>query len=155
LVLRAPQRFDGWASLADALVQLGEGKSAEEISRQAIERFPDRAEAHVLLAEALRTEGRYDEALAALDAAGAEQEIRSRVAPERAPRLGLAGRSAPGAAEARGALAGHPEAAELRAARGSLLSAAGAAGEGPEATDRALALAGDEPRPLRVRCEFR
>jgi Flp pilus assembly protein TadD len=56
---------------------------------------------------------------------------------------------------ARSALAREPESAELHAALASLLFAAGAAGEGSAATDRALELAPHEPTPLRVRCQFR
>jgi Flp pilus assembly protein TadD len=67
----------------------------------------------------------------------------------------MGGRVDEGVAVAREALARDPDAAELHAALASLLFAAGAAEEGAKATDRALALDPDEPRPLRVRCEFR
>jgi Flp pilus assembly protein TadD len=60
-----------------------------------------------------------------------------------------------GVAIARAALESNPDSADLHAALAALLFAGGAAEEGARATDRALALDPDEPRPLRVRCEFR
>jgi Flp pilus assembly protein TadD len=67
----------------------------------------------------------------------------------------MGGRVDEGVAVARAALSDEPESADLQAALASLLFAAGAAEEGAQATDRALALDPDEIRPLRVRCEFR
>lgn len=153
LVARAPHRLDGWIALVDALAQLGEGEAAEEVAKQSLERFPDRAEPHLLLAKALRAQGRYDEALEALAAAtgGAATLLTS----ERILTLGMGGRVEEGVAVAREALASEPDSAGLHAALASLLFAAGDAEEGAHATDRALALDPEEPRPLRVRCEFR
>ncbi len=154
LVQRAPRRLGGWIALVDALAQLGEGDAAEQVAEQSVERFPDRPEPQVLLAKARRARGQYDQALAALDAAEAA-DPNIDVAAERILTLGMAGRLDAGIALARGALARDPEAAMLHAALASLLFAAGDAEEGAQATDRALALDPDEPRPLRVRCEFR
>ncbi len=154
LIRRAPQRIEGWTALVHALESLGEGDAAEEVARQALERFPDRAEPHLLLARSLRSQGKTDQALAALDAAekaGATSEL----ATERILTLGMGGRVDEGIALAREALAQHPQSARLHAALAALLFAAGAAEEGAQATDRALALDPDEPQPLRVRCEFR
>jgi tetratricopeptide (TPR) repeat protein len=156
MVRRAPRRFEGWRSLADALAQLGDGNAAEQIAREALERFPERTEARVVLARALRTQRRYDEALAALDLGGAGGRDRlALLDAERVLTLGMAGRVEAGLALAREALTRDADAAELHAALASLCFAAGAAAEGSGATDRALALAPEEPRPLRVRCEFR
>jgi Flp pilus assembly protein TadD len=67
----------------------------------------------------------------------------------------MGGRVTEGIAIARAALASEPDSADLHAALASLLFAAGSAEEGARETDRALELAPGEPRPLRVRCEFR
>ncbi len=154
LVQRAPGRLEGWIALVDALAQLGEGDGAEQVANQSVERFPDRAEPQLLLAKAWRAQGRYEEALAALDAAEAAEGSLD-LAAERVLTLGMGGRVDAGIAVARQALARAPDTAALHAALASLLFAAGAAEEGAQATDRALALAPEEPRPLRVRCEFR
>jgi Flp pilus assembly protein TadD len=108
----------------------------------------------VLLAKALRAEGKTDDALAALEEAERIEPTRG-LAAERILTLGMGGRVEQGITVARAALADEPDSADLQAALASLLFAAGAASEGAQATDRALALEPDEPRPLRVRCEFR
>ena len=154
LVRRAPQRLEGWSALVHALESLDEGEAAEEVARQSLERFPDRPEPHLLLAKALRAQGRTDEALAALDAAESASGA-SELTAERILTLGMGERVEEGIVLAREALARDPESPRLHAALASLLFAAGAAEEGAEATDRALTLDPDEPRPLRVRCEFR
>ena len=64
LVSRVPDETGGWIALVDALELLGEGVAAERVARQSLERFPDRAEPHVLLAKALRAQGKTEEALA-------------------------------------------------------------------------------------------
>jgi tetratricopeptide (TPR) repeat protein len=154
LVARAPETIGAWVALVAALESLGEGEAAEQVARQCRERHPDRPEPHVLVAQALRAQGRTDEALTALaeaERAGAGPEA----AVERVLTLGMGGRVAEGVAAARTALAADPERADLHAALASLLFAAGAGDEGDAATDRALALEPSEPRPLRVRCEFR
>jgi tetratricopeptide (TPR) repeat protein len=154
LVRRAPQEIGGWIALVEALESVDEGEVAEQVARQSLERFEDRAEPHVLLAKALRSQGKTDEALAALDAAQGI-EASPELAAERILTLGMGGRVDEGVAVARAALSDEPESADLQAALASLLFAAGAAEEGAQATDRALALDPDEIRPLRVRCEFR
>jgi tetratricopeptide (TPR) repeat protein len=155
LVQRAPQRLDGWIALVSALENLREGKAAEAVARQSLEQFPGRAEPHLLLARALRTQGRHDEALEALAAAEAAGGSGTPLEAERVLTLGMGGRLDEGIAIARGALASEPDSVDLHAALAAMLFAAGAAEEGTQATDRALALDPDEPRPLRVRCEFR
>ena len=107
-----------------------------------------------LLARALRAQGRYDEALEALDAAEKAGYSATTLAAERIFTLGMGDRVEEGIALAREALARDPDAAALHAAHAALLFAAGAAEPGALATDRALALEPGEPRPLRVRCEF-
>jgi Flp pilus assembly protein TadD len=67
----------------------------------------------------------------------------------------MGGRLEEGLAEARRAVGSHPESPEVHAALASLLFASGAAEQGAQATDRALALAPDQPEPLRDRCIFR
>jgi superkiller protein 3 len=154
LVRRAPQEIGGWIALVEALENVGEGEAAEQVARQCLERFPERAEPQVLLAKALRAQGKTDEALAALDEAEAIEATPGLVA-EHILTLGMGGRMEEGITVARSAVASQPDSADLQAALASLLFAAGAADEGAQATDRALALAPEEPRPLRVRCEYR
>jgi tetratricopeptide (TPR) repeat protein len=154
LVARAPRQLGPWIALVEALENLGEGEAAEKVAKQCRERFPGRPEPQLLLAKSLRARGRTDEALAALAEAeklGATPQL----AAERVLTLGMGGRVADGIAVARAALASQPDSAELHAALASLLFAAGSADEGARETDRALELAPGEPRPLRVRCEFR
>jgi len=155
LVRREPQRIEAWAALVNALENLGEGKAAEKAAIQCLERFPDRAEAQFFLAGALRAQKRYAEALEALAAADKAGYSATAIAAERIFTLGMAGRVEEGTALAREALARDPDAAALHAAHAALLFAVGAAEPGALATDRALALESGEPRPLRVRCEFR
>ncbi len=155
LVQRAPQRLEGWIALVDARVELEEGDAAASVAHQSLDRFPDRSEPQLLLARARRAQGRYEEALEALAAAAAGGDAGAPAAAERVLTLGMAGRLEQGLALAHELLAADPDAAELHAALAALSFAAGAAEEGVQATDRALALAPDSPRPLRVRCEFR
>jgi len=155
LVRRAPQRIEGWTALVTALENLGEGKAAEQAANRCIERFLDAAEPQFLLARALRAQGRYNEALEALDAAEKVGHSATTLAAERIFTLGMADRVEEGTALASEALARDPDAAALHAAHAALLFAAGAAEPGALAADRALALEPGEPRPLRVRCEFR
>jgi tetratricopeptide (TPR) repeat protein len=155
LVRRAPQRMEGWTALVTALEYLGEGKAAEQAANRCVERFPDAAESQFLLARALRAQGHYDEALEALDAAEGMGYGATVLATERIFTLGMGDRVEEGTALASEALARDPDAAALHAAHAALLFAAGAAEPGALATDRALALDPGEPRPLRVRCEFR
>jgi tetratricopeptide (TPR) repeat protein len=155
LVRRAPQRMEGWAALVSALENLGEGNAAEQAANRCLERFPDAAEPQFLLARALRAQGRYAEALEALDAAEKTGYSATSLATERIFTLGMADRVEEGIALARQALASEPDAAALHAAHAALLFAAGATEPGAIATDRALALEPGEPRPLRERCEFR
>jgi Flp pilus assembly protein TadD len=106
------------------------------------------------LASALRAQGKTDEALAALTAAAEQGGATSQLAAARIRTLGMGGLLDEGVSEARAAVAEYPESAEVQAALASLLFAGGAAEEGARATDRALALAPDEPSPLRDRCIF-
>jgi tetratricopeptide (TPR) repeat protein len=154
LVRRAPQRIEGWVALVTALENLGEGESAERAARQCIEQFPDAAEPQLLLARAMRAQGRFEEALEALGAAEKMGASATTLAAERILTLGMADRVDEGVALAREALARDPDAAALHAAHAALLFAAGDSDQGALATDRALAIEPEEPRPLRVRCEF-
>lgn len=154
LVGRAPHVVGGWIALVEAFENLHEGEAAEQVARQSLERLPDRPEPHLLLAKALRAQGRTDEALAELGEAermGATPEL----VAQRVLTLGMGGRVEEGIAVARNSLASEPDSADLHAALASLLFAAGLADEGAHETDRALELDPAEPRPLRVRCEFR
>ncbi|MBW2244422.1 MAG: tetratricopeptide repeat protein [Deltaproteobacteria bacterium] len=154
LVAGAPDEIGAWRALVGALERLGEGEAAEAVARGALERFPDQAEPQLLLAQALRAQGKTDEALAALAEAGRHGST-PQLAAARIRTLGMGGRVEEGLAEARGSVTEYPESPEVHAALASLLFAAGAVEEGAMATDRALALAPDQPAPLRDRCVFR
>ena len=54
LVARAPERLEGWTAVVESLANLGEGEAAEQVARGSLERFPERPEAHLLLAKAFR-----------------------------------------------------------------------------------------------------
>ena len=69
LVTRAPKRLEGWTALVESLANLGQGEAAEQAARHSLEHFPEQPEVHVLLAKALRAQGRTAEALAELAAA--------------------------------------------------------------------------------------
>jgi tetratricopeptide (TPR) repeat protein len=155
LVRSSPQRIEGWVALVTALENVGEGDAAERAAKQCVELFPDSAEPRLLLARAMRAQGRYDEALEAVDVAEKAQYDATALAAERIFILGMGGRVDEGIELAGQALARDPDAAALHAANAALLFAAGAAEQGSLATDRALTLEAGEPRPLRVRCEFR
>jgi arylsulfatase A-like enzyme/tetratricopeptide (TPR) repeat protein len=152
LTAQAPHRLAGYVALVEGLEALGQGAAAERAARQAVARFPEASVPQRLLARALRAQGRTDAALETLDAIAEPGPLEH---AERAMTLGLAGRLDEGIAFARARSALAPESAELNAALAALLYAAGDEVDGAAATDRALALAPDEPRPLRDRCVFR
>lgn len=154
LVARNAKEISAWNALIGALERLGEGEAAEAAARQTLELFPERTEPQLFLALALRAQQKTDEALAALTEAE-RQGATSSLAAARIRTLGMGGRVELGLAKARAAVIEYPEAPEIHAALASMLFAAGAADEGAQATDRALALAPDQPAPLRDRCIFR
>ena len=154
LVARAPNEIGAWSALVGSLESLGEGEAAEKVARQCLEHFPDRSEPQLLLARALRAQGHTDEALDALTAAETHGTT-PQIAAARIRTLGMGRRVDEGVAAGRAAVATYPEDSGVHAALASLLFAAGAEAEGAHATDRALALAPDEPAPLRERCIFR
>jgi tetratricopeptide (TPR) repeat protein len=153
-IQRSPEELFAWVALAEALEQMGQGEAAEGVAKQCIERFPESADAHAVMAKALRAQGDTDGALVALDRAQT-LEPSPELQAERILTLGIGGRVPEGVAEADAALEAAPDSAVLHAASASLRFAAGDVAGGDAATERALALEPDEPRPLRVRCEFR
>ncbi len=158
LVQRAPRRFEGWAGFVTAQVNLGEGKRAEEVAQKVLEGFPDRVESHLLMAAALRAQGRHADAVDRLDAARERFGPSEPLAAEKALTLGLAGSPGPGIAAARRGLEDHPDSARLHAVLGALLFSTGRKDDavaGERAIDRALALAPEDPEPLRTRARFR
>jgi tetratricopeptide (TPR) repeat protein len=148
----APGSYEAWAALIIALTELGQSADAEQAADQALNVLPERTELHTLRARTLSAQGRVDEALAALDAAGTEDPA---IEAQRVLALGIAGRIDAGLERSDAALAIHPESAELHAARAALLFQQGRADEGSSETDHALRLDPDDPRPLRTRCQFR
>lgn len=73
-----PGYADGWVNVGRARVQEGNMPAAEQVLRQALEVNPRLASAHFFLAMALKSLGRYDEALGHLRLA-ADQYPRDRV----------------------------------------------------------------------------
>jgi len=152
ILRNAPGSYEGWAALVISAIELGRPDEAEQAVTRALQLLPDRGELHTLHARVLTAEGRFDEAIAALDASGGEE---GEIAAQRALTLGLAGRVAEGLAAADAALADHPDSPRIHATRAALLFQQGRADEGSAETDRALDLDPDDPGPLRARCQFR
>jgi Tfp pilus assembly protein PilF len=73
-----PGYADGWVNVARARIQEGNMAAAEEMLRRALERDPKLAKTHFFLGTALKSLGRYDEALTHLRTA-AELYPRDRV----------------------------------------------------------------------------
>jgi tetratricopeptide (TPR) repeat protein len=155
LVRRQPGLPEGWAALAGALLNLGAGEDLEKVAKSFAGLFPDRPEAALFVARALRVRGKYDAALEELAAIEKRLGASPDLAGERALVLGLAGRVQEGIDALEQPLRESPDAAVLYATRAALLYGAGRGEEGAQATDRALELAPDDPSPLRSRAEFR
>ena len=178
-----PERFAGWAALVPALIQIGDVQEAEEVARAAVERFPDRREPHVWLANSLRSQWRPAEALELLDALEAERLERyeakarkqwpkkqqrrrrarkleplgpepSELVAERALALGTGGRVEEGLELVQKALNENPDHARLHAVHAALLLAVGREREASRSTKRALNLDPSDLRPLENRARF-
>jgi tetratricopeptide (TPR) repeat protein len=157
LVRNAPGSLAHWSLLADALEALGDLEGAEALARRAEALFPERVLPQLLLARALRAQGRSDESLAALDAASAraqgEASDDARIAAERVLALASAGRVPEAIETARGALE-RGESAPVQAALAAVRFQSGDADGGRLSTTRALALDPANPRPRRLLCQF-
>ena len=147
LVQRSPARFDGWRALVTALVNLRDGEQAEPFAARAAQIFPDRPEIQILLAVALRTQGRHADALARLDEAADRFGPTPEIEAERALTQGMSGHLEQAVATTQAAIAASPDSAVLFQALAALLFGAGQAEAGTRATERALELAPDDPRP--------
>jgi Tfp pilus assembly protein PilF len=66
-----PRYADGWVNVARARIQEGNMEGAEEMLRKALEIDPGLAKTHFFLGTALKSLGRYDQALESLTAAAA------------------------------------------------------------------------------------
>ncbi len=152
---RMPYLLEGWSAEGTALIQLDQGAEAEELARQAEAIFASSLEPRLLLAGALRAQGRSADALAVLDEAAEELGRSDRLAAERALTLGMGGRLEQALTQAREAAAAYPDSAALQLTLAQLLFLAGDAAAGTAAAEHALALAPDDPRPLRARAEYR
>ena len=158
LVLRAPGAIDGWEALVGALLRLGEPAAAEELARQAQDLLPGDRGASLLVARALRAQGRGPEALAALEGTSGETldaSLADALEAERVLALATTGRHDEALAAADRALARPSPSAELHHARALVAFGSGRAEEGDRSIDAALALEPDDPRPLHTRCRYR
>ena len=155
LRMRMPYVIEGWTTEIEALIRLDRAAQAEERSRQIIPVFTQSSEPRLLLAAALRAQGKGTEALATLDAIGKESGPSDRLAAERALTLGMAGQLPQALAAARDAATAYPESALVQQALAQLLFLARDTTAGTSAVERALALDPDDPMPLRVRAEYR
>ncbi|MBW2374317.1 MAG: tetratricopeptide repeat protein [Deltaproteobacteria bacterium] len=150
----SPWRRDLPVLLVEALIGNGRSDLAERFARERLDDFPEHPELRLSLAQALRAQGRYAEALSELDAAAAEGASPDLVA-ERALTLGMAGEIGEGIALLRREVLSRPDEARLHAVLAKLFFGSGAGAEGDQATDTALGLDPEDPQPLRVRCEYR
>jgi lipoprotein NlpI len=104
-----PGYADGWVNVARARIQEGNMSAAEEVLRKALEIDPRLAKTHFFLGTALKSLGRYDEALTHLKAA-ADQYPRDRVVRNQTGRvLFLKRQFAPAIDEFKAALSIDPE----------------------------------------------
>jgi len=104
-----PGYADGWVNIARARIQEGDMQGADAMLRKALAIDPALAKTHVFLGTALKSLGRYDEALTHLHRA-AEAYPRDRVVMNQAGRvLFLQGRLREAASEFRKVLAIDPE----------------------------------------------
>jgi len=154
LIDRAPHDVDGWLALCEALTHLGETRAAEQAARRSRVALPGRWEPEVMLARAVGSQGRYEEALKILSQVDLEASYEADVQAARVWILGAAGRTDEGIALGRTALMRFPKSARLYWAVGELHFMAGEFIEGTEAIDTALELAPENPKPLRNRCHF-
>lgn len=152
---RAPGLRDVWRAVLTALVELGEVARGEEAAQQAVQVFPTDAEIHALHGAALRTAGRYDEALEAIGRGLEHEPGAVSLVAERALVLASNGELEQGISETRAAIQREPEASVLHYVLATLLYQAGRADAADAAVDRALELAPEDLRPLRRRLEFR
>jgi tetratricopeptide (TPR) repeat protein len=67
-----PEYADGWVNVARARIQEGNMAGAEEMLRRALRVNPELAKTHFFLGTALKSLGRYDEAIAHLTTASAK-----------------------------------------------------------------------------------
>jgi tetratricopeptide (TPR) repeat protein len=154
LIARTPADLGAQERLVHALLELGDAKTAEELARRLAKRDPDRSGPVLLLARAEREQGRHAEAKRTLDEAIARLGPRPELEAESALALGVAGRLAEGIAGLEALAAEHPDEAVVHRLLAILLFARGDVEAGSRATDRALALAPDDPAPLAMRARF-
>lgn len=154
LVLRLPALIDGWEALVAALIALGEPVQAESVARRALVLLPDDPGPFMLLARALRGQGRHGEAIEALASAPARFREHTGIVSEQVLALAATGRTSLALELADRNLESQPEQAPLHYARGVVLFTAARFDEGSSAIDRALTLDSQDPRPLRTRCQF-
>src|SRR5205085_4025949 len=67
-----PEYADGWVNIARGRIQEGNMQAAEEVLKKALEVNPNLAKTHFFMAMAIRSFGRYDEALDHLRTAAAQ-----------------------------------------------------------------------------------
>jgi tetratricopeptide (TPR) repeat protein len=153
LVARAPRESHGYRMLAIALLRLDEGKAAEVAARGLQELEPDTSEPVLLIARALRVQGRAADAQTELSAA-LKVFPHPELQAEQAFGKALAGNVEQAHAEAKALAAKYPASVEVQRTLAALAFARGATEEGSAATDRALLLTPKDPEPLGTRARY-
>jgi tetratricopeptide (TPR) repeat protein len=157
LVLRAPAAIDGWETLVDALLQLGELDAARETAQRCGELLIDTPEPLLLQARVSRAAGRGDEAQARLDQARERFGDSPQIRTEQVLLLSARRRGREALEAAERALAAPDldalERSDLLHAKAISLFASRRFDAGAAAVDAALDAAPADLRPLRTRCQ--
>jgi tetratricopeptide (TPR) repeat protein len=154
LVRTTPGGFEGWSILARALAEQEQRAKLNRVVETLSSRFPDRMDAHLAIARSLQRIGRIDEALEILVSAVEQFGPAPPLEAERALALGISGRVAAGIEVVQRSSIEHPDSTDLLWAGASLYFAAGDAERGRSQVDRALSVDPENPKPLRLRCEY-
>jgi Flp pilus assembly protein TadD len=154
MIRAMPGMPEGYEALVEAYLELDEAKGAEALARRLNEAAPERLSSAVLLARALRAQGRFDESAAVLAAAAEHHAESTELAMEVALGLGMQGDLAAGVAALRDLAEKHPDDPAIHHALGMLILAQGDAAEGAAEIDRALELAPGFAEPLATRARF-
>jgi len=154
LVQRAPRELKGYRMLTVALLRLEDGAAAAVAAKRLAAIDPDGSDPVMLLARALRLQARPAEAQAALDDGLKRLGSRPELEAERAFGWALEGRVGEAVAVVNALAAVHPDTIEVQRTLAMLAFTLKDTETGSEATDRAFALAPEDPTPLASRARY-